>query len=383
MALGGFAAIPRRAETASAGLIRDVEQKIPGAMKELNVPGVSVALVQNARVVWRCGFGVADAETGKPVDNDTLFQAASMSKPVFAYAVMKICEKGVLDLDTPLTRYVSERVLADDARLESITARHVLSHTSGFQNWRTGEKPLAIHFTPGQKYLYSGEGYWYLQSVISRLRGRVFEKECSRYEGDVKVCATDIADFMKVNVLAPLAMNSGGYVWNEKWRARAARGHDLRGHALPFGTPRPVDAARYASAGGLVTTPSEYARLLIAMMAPTASGLRNASVREMLRPQVQLESTGDVSIAWGLGWRLAHTKPGDLFGHGGDNAGFHCLAEGCVARKSGFVIMTNGDGGWKLLQRLAPAISERVHGFIEQAPAFGSAASASSNKRDN
>jgi len=83
-----------------------------------------------------------------------MFEAASMSKPLFAYAVMKLCEKGVMNLDTPLTKYTPERFLKGDPRLDFITARHVLSHTSGFQNWRSEKEALKIHFTPGEKYLY-------------------------------------------------------------------------------------------------------------------------------------------------------------------------------------------------------------------------------------
>ena len=84
---------------------------------------------------------------------------------------MKLCEKGVMDLDTPLTKYTSERFLEGDPRLDLITARHVLSHTSGFQNWRSEKEPLKIHFKPGEKWSYSGEGYSYLQSVVTHLIG--------------------------------------------------------------------------------------------------------------------------------------------------------------------------------------------------------------------
>lgn len=125
------------------------------------------------------------------VDNDTVFEAASTSKPVFAYAVMKLVEKGVIDLDTPLTHYTSERFLKGDPRLDLVTARHVLSHTSGFPNWRSAEG-LRLDFTPGEKWSYSGEGYSYLQSVVTHLTGHVNPKDCAKFEAGVKFCATDI-----------------------------------------------------------------------------------------------------------------------------------------------------------------------------------------------
>ena len=107
--------------------------------------------------------------TNAPVDSNTVFEFASVSKTVFAYVVMKACEKGILDLDTPLTKYTSDRYLVGDPRLDLITPRHVLSHTTGFQNWRSKTDPLRIQFTPGAHRGYSGEGYWYLQSVLTHL----------------------------------------------------------------------------------------------------------------------------------------------------------------------------------------------------------------------
>ena len=139
-------------------------------MAELRVPGVSVAIIKDAKIAWRKGFGVRNQHTAVPVDYDTVFEAQSMSKPVFAYRVMKLREQGVLDLDTPLTKYTQDIFLKGDPRLELITARRVLSHTTGFPNWRAKEDPLSIKFTPGTQWSYSGEGYYYLQSVITRLR---------------------------------------------------------------------------------------------------------------------------------------------------------------------------------------------------------------------
>src|SRR5262249_48162527 len=161
------------------------------------------------------GFGFRDSVSKAPVDNGTVFEVASVSKTVFAYAVMKLCQKGVLGLDTPLTRYTAERYLEGDPRLDLITARHVLTHTTGFQNWRSAEEPLKIHFRPGQQFSYSGEGYSYLQSVVTHLTGHVNPKECDTYEAGLEVCATDIDATMKANLLAPFGMASSGYLWND------------------------------------------------------------------------------------------------------------------------------------------------------------------------
>jgi len=99
------------------------------------MPAVSIAIIRGGKLAWRRAFGVKDRGTNEPVDNDSVFAACSDTKPVFAYGVLKLCEKGVLNLDTPLTKYTSRRITADP-RIELITARHVLNHTTGFPNWR-------------------------------------------------------------------------------------------------------------------------------------------------------------------------------------------------------------------------------------------------------
>jgi CubicO group peptidase (beta-lactamase class C family) len=316
-------------------LVADLEKQIPKLMEEAMVAGLSIAIIQDAKLRWRRGFGVKDSASKKPVDNDTAFEAASMSKPVFAYAVMKLCEKGLIDLDTPLTKYTSERFLEGDPRLELITARHVLSHTSGFQNWRSDEEPLKIHFTPGEQFLYSGEGYSYLQSVMTHLTGQPIEP------------------YMKANLFVPFGMASSGYVWNEMFEKRTARPHDPKGKPFDNKKSTATDAARYGSSGALLTTPTDYSKFVIEVIDPKESDafrLTRNSLEEMLRPQVKV--SGEYPSSQGLGWRIAHADKGDIINHGGDNDGFHSVAVSSVERKSGFVMMTNGENGGELLKNL-------------------------------
>lgn len=332
-------------------LIADLEKQIPKLMEEAIVPGVSIAIIEDAKLRWRRAFGVRDSASTKPVDDETMFEAASMSKPVFAYAVMKLCEKGVIDLDTPLTKYTPERFLEGDPRLDLITARHVLSHTSGFQNWRSEEEPLKIHFTPGEKYLYSGEGYSYLQSVVTH------------------VTAQPIEQYMKANLFVPFGMASSGYVWNDTFATLMARPHDQKGNAFDNKKSTATDAARYGSSGALLTTPTDYAKFVIEVIDPKQSDafrLNKNSLQEMLRPQVKVTDGGEYSISWALGWRLAHTKNGDVINHGGDNKGFHSWADASVERKSGFVIMTNGENGQELLKKLAPSVGQRLYSLADR-----------------
>lgn len=191
--------------------------------------------IKHAGVARSVGFGVSDRNSGASVNDATIFEAASMSKPVFAYFVMKLCERGVLDLDAPLTRYSAEPFLKGDRRLDLITARHVLSHTSGFQDIRSGDNPLAIQFLPGERWQYSGEGYAYLQSVVTALTGHVDQNECSTYEADIKVCGTDFDTNVRANMLEPFGMRSSRYVGNEALSKDMARPHDDQGRPLTPG----------------------------------------------------------------------------------------------------------------------------------------------------
>jgi CubicO group peptidase (beta-lactamase class C family) len=360
----GFSLIPmagcaRRNQTAVKSnalaswhpLVADFEAQIPKLLADATVPGLSIAVIHDARLVWRRGFGFKDAATKVPVDNDTGFEAASMSKPVFAYVALKLCEKGVIGLDTPLAKYAPEPFLTGDARLELITPRHVLSHSSGFPNWRSQQEPMKIHFAPGSQYNYSGEAYYYLQSVITHLQGRVNRNDCAKFEADLEVCATDIAEFMTRNILAPFGMGSSGYIANDTLARHAATPHDQNGNPLPKSQSTGPAAARYAAAGGLHTTPTDYARFMIEVLNPKKPDtfrLKKETIDEMLRPHVKVVN-GPYTSSWALGWQV---QDNGLINHGGDNKGFHCHAIASPKTKSGFLVMTNGDNGPKIIQQL-------------------------------
>jgi CubicO group peptidase (beta-lactamase class C family) len=315
-------------------------------MAAAHVPGLTIAIVRDGQLFWRRAFGVTSVTTRQPVDNDTVFEAASTSKPVFAYAVMKLCERGVMNLDTPLTRYTAERFVPNDPRLDLITARHVLSHTTGLPNWRSAEDPLVIRFTPGERWSYSGEAYSYLQSVVTQLvGGRPNPDACGNFEQGVKVCAMQpsIDDYMRANILVPFGMTSSGYRWNDRIAQHMAPGHNEQGN--PTGLNRRPDGqtlSRYGMAGGLCTTATDYAKFLMEVINPKPADqfrLSAASLREMLRPQIR---RNDAS-SWALGWEVNHTPDGDFIRHGGGNPGYSCFVAGSVERKTGYVIMTNGE----------------------------------------
>lgn len=343
----------RGAPTNTQALVSDLEALIPRLMQDSVVPGLSIALVDEGKLLWRRAFGVKDNVTKAPVDYQTLFEAASVSKTVFAYVVMKLSEKKVLDLDTPLIKYGAKPLLEGDPRMEQITARHVLSHTSGFQDFRSRKEPLKIHFTPGERFLYSGEGYFYLQSVVTHLTGRVDPQDCAKYECDLEVCGTDFDPYMKRTLLEPFGMKMSGYLWNSTLAEHSASPHDTEGKPAPNKRPRPPDVARYGSCGGLHTNPTEYARFLAEIVKPRESDifrLTRKSLSEMLRPQIKLPQTEKIDGAdsWALGWGIQERKTGNIIVHSGGQSGFQSLTMASLDRMAGVVVLTNSDNGWKV-----------------------------------
>jgi len=154
-------------------LIPILEAKIPQLMEEGHVPGLSMVLIGENRIVWKGTFGVRIAGKPEKVDDETIFEAASMSKPLFTYGVLKLAEEGGFDLDRPLDSYLSGPYLPEEPAAKNITARMVMLHRTGLPNWRKGGwrtgGPLKVLHEPGTRFIYSGEGYLYLQTATEQL----------------------------------------------------------------------------------------------------------------------------------------------------------------------------------------------------------------------
>jgi CubicO group peptidase (beta-lactamase class C family) len=319
-------------------LVAGWEAGIPQWLRETKMPAVSLAIVRDGRLAWQYAFGVKDAGIGEPVDINSPFAACSDTKPVFAYGVVKLWEKGVIDLDAPLTKYTARRVTSDP-RIDLVTARHVLNHTTGFPNWRQG-KDLPIEFTPGSRNQYSGEGFTYLQSVVEEITHKSF------------------VDFMHEDVLTPLGMSSSriGFIDGTDYAKQVARRHDQEGKRIPDTPATPAERAegiaRYGAAAMLMTTPGDYAKFLLEYLDPRpgdAFRLNEASRAEMLRPQVQKSAS-----TWeGLAWHLEQIDGVPLlFSHAGQDAGYYCICAASTERRSGLMVMLNGDSYVPMLMKM-------------------------------
>jgi CubicO group peptidase (beta-lactamase class C family) len=144
-------------------LIADLSEFVPQLMNKHGVPGLGIAVIRDAEILWSRGFGVKSLATKEPVSADTVFEAASLSKPAFAYAVLKMCEQGKIALDAPLVGHLDKSLITSDPRLRLITLRMVLSHSSGLPHGRPPGTPITLRFTPGKQFAYSATGFQYAQ----------------------------------------------------------------------------------------------------------------------------------------------------------------------------------------------------------------------------
>jgi CubicO group peptidase (beta-lactamase class C family) len=303
------------------------------------IPGLSICLIKDGTAIWSRGFGLAAAAEPLEVNANTVFEGASLSKPLFACGVMQLTHQGVLDLDTPLTQYVPEHSFGTDPRLGRITARMVLSHTTGLPNWRRRGRRPKLKRTPGKAFGYSGEGYVYLQQVVERLSGR----------------SLDV--YMHETVLSALGMTQSSYVWRESYEREAAVGHASDGSPYPKERPASANAAM-----SLHTTSKDFAQFVGRVLHPETRELELDSAA-MLTPQISVADT----LSWGLGWGLQRLAGGQVVWHWGDNPGFKNFVAAKRKERSGVVIMTNSDNGsraWAPIARLALEMNTEIFDWL-------------------
>jgi CubicO group peptidase (beta-lactamase class C family) len=374
------AAQNERSKTAERIFSDEFIERLPTLMQWANVPGVAVAVIRDGKLAWSRGFGVK--KNGEPgsVESSTLFGAASLSKPVFTYAVLRMREEKLIDLDRPLWNYLPNPDLPDVEQSKQITARHVLSHSSGLQNWRFQKTDkLEFAFKPGERFGYSGEGFYYLQRVLENVTGRGFE------------------EYMRERVLKPLGMISSTYLWIPENESRIAWGHN--GRMIPsqmFNAQagkrmidiaaewkKPVETWRYDdvvranaiinkdapsfpnffvpnTAGSLVTSVDEYAQFMLRLMdGAKKDGLELSETgrREMLSPQTRIND----ALSWGIGIGLEQLNGRTLFWHWGDNGTYKAFMMGDPVRRSGVVVFTNGSNGHKLWRTVVEEATSADH----------------------
>jgi len=321
---------------------------IEKATRTHNVPGASVAVVKNGEIDWVISYGMANPTEKLPVTNETVFEAASVSKTVTAWGIMKLAEDGVVDLDAPVEQYLTRWHLPpSEFDHNLVTLRRILSHTAGLsQGGDPGMEPgdkvptlvealngavpsmgaLHVAFPPGEIYAYSSIAYSLLELVIEEVTGESF------------------AVYMQQEILNPLGMVNSSFEMTPELRAKRAVGHDWHNNALPeyqFATK---------GMGGLRTTSSDLAIFIAALMPgpngePAGRGiLTPESVSETFKavPYINESKSG---IKAGLGYDQLTFIDGTLIAaqKGGDQRGFHTIIVMAPEAEEGIVILTNSD----------------------------------------
>src|SRR5512136_401511 len=338
----------RALKTLDGGTIAvdELEAAVSQTMENANVAGLSVAIINDGKIAYTGAFGYRDKGARVALDTQTVTGAASLSKTVFAYLVMLLAEEGTIDLDKPLHEYLSKPLpeypnyadLAGDDRYKQLTARMVLSHSTGFPNQRSFEpdQRLKFLFTPGTQYSYSGEGFALLQMVVEEVTGR------------------DLETLARQKVFEPLGMTRTSYVWQKAFQTDVAQAHDQFGRTQRL-LQLALRRSRSDAAGSMVTTAGDYARLLTAIL--NATGKQKATMDEMLRSQIAISSEQmfgpgawqqsnkyqPIGLSWALGWGRFDSEQGRAFFHTGHDLGYQNYTVTYPDKGIGIVLLSNSD----------------------------------------
>jgi len=326
--------------TANADRNQQLDTYLQEQLQIQKVAGATLAVIEGNHITHTSAFGVKSTADGSETTVDTVFQAASISKAVTAWGVMRLFEEGKIDLDAPVSTYLTRWHLPPSSFEENaVTLRRVLSHTAGlslpsyvgFEPTATlpgfegslsgdtnGSGSLNLVTKPGEHFAYSGGGYTLLGLIIEEVSGLSF------------------ADYMQTQVLDPLGMTNSSYMPGQELISRTAQAHDF--HLNPI--PNYRLAAQ--GAGSLHTTVSDLARFAIANMSDNPV-LTRETIREMHTPII---GTG-FGNQMGLGFFVE--ADGQLIGHSGSNRGWKARLQFWPASQAGLVILTNAESGEALV----------------------------------
>lgn len=314
-----------------AGISKEeFESYLKWDMEELNISGLSIAVINEGKVVHHRTMGYANREKKTPVTEETIFEGASMSKSVFAFFVMKYVEEGKLDLDRPLYEYLTYPDIEYDERYKKITARMVLSHRSGFPNWRRNEKDqkLRIKFEPGRGYEYSGEGYQYLAMVLMQIENTDWNGLEAAFQG---------------KVARPLGLQHTVFIQTPYTRKHKAAPYNENGKLIS----NIEDKNEFGAGYSIHSESIDFSGWMTAVM--NKEMLSEESYQELLRPHSEV-SSGLADVFYALGFFTLELPFSDkvIYMHTGNNDGFTCWYALDTEKDWGFVVFTNSEYGVKL-----------------------------------
>lgn len=292
-------------------------------LKVWNVPAVGIGIIEGGRITETSVYG--ELTFGDIAPENTIFNVASLTKPIVANLTLQFVSNGTWLLDEPLSNYWVDPDLGEDPFLHKLTTRHVLSHQTGFPNWRREDK-LSFSFEPGTAYQYSGEGFEYLREAL--------EREFN----------SPIEDLAKSWIFEPFGMTETRFIWDERMdESRFAQWHDEGGYT--YGVWR-RDFAN--AADDLLTTVEDYSKFGIAVL--KQERLSDEIFAEMIESQVQRTE----NKFFGLGWGIIRGLENDEYAlyHGGSDRGVQTQIVLLPKSYRGLVVMTNGDNGQRIIEKV-------------------------------
>lgn len=293
-------------------------------MQESHIPALGLGFIDNGKVVLSKVYG--ELKTGVPAPATTVFNVASVTKTLTTMITLRLVNSGKWNLDEPICHYWTDPDVADDPRSKRLTTRHILTHQTGFPNWRwlTASKKLAFEFEPGFKFQYSGEGMEYLRRALEKKFHRSLEQ---------------LADSL---IFGPLHMNDTHLVWENAMLDHFAVAHNKKGEALEI-----VKNTEPSAADQLKTTVPDYIRFLIWVM--NGADLSKTLYQQMTSPQSRIKENKFI----GLGWAV-YPELGGEFGlsHSGIDPGANTIVFVLPQTKRALLIFTNSDNGPQIYTEL-------------------------------
>lgn len=334
--------VPSRTTIAPQGaaLPQWLDANVPGLLSRYRVPAAAVAFISEGRVLFTRVYG--ERRRGEPASSNTLFNIASLSKPITAEVLLRLASAKRIDLDVPMKPYWVDPDLKDDRRADLLTVRMALQHRTGLPNWRshTGNQ-LSFVVNPATTFRYSGEGYTYAARYAERRTGQAFEQLAKRL------------------VFTPTGMRDTSYTVQPSYKTRAAYPHDAQGRELP-----PLIRLDFSGACCVHTTIGDYARFVATTMRGSALTPALAMERFEISREQRDEMCGGDGIAtaecpsrigMGLGWMLFGYPGETVVTHTGVNEGERSAAFIVPERMLALVVLTNGANGAKLIRDVTAA----------------------------
>jgi CubicO group peptidase (beta-lactamase class C family) len=289
-------------------------------LKKKKIPSVGIGFIDKGQIQQISVFG--ELEQGQPAPLNTVWNVASMTKPITAVITLTLVNQGLWSLDEPIYKYYTDPDVANDPKSKLLTTRMILSHQSGLPNWRgnSSEGKLKFEFTPGTKYQYSGEGYEYLRKALE-----------AKFHKGLEQLAQEL-------IFNPLEMNNTQLVWSKSMENKPfAKWHNSEYELYETDKYYKANAA-----DNLLTTVEDYAKFMLYIL--QGAGVSDSLQKDMIADQVRVSSFKHFGLGWWVDEKINDNGDFALV-LAGDDIGVHCIAFILPNSKKGLLIFTNSDNG--------------------------------------